>query len=184
MRTLSYSMGVSLDGYINDPSGSIDWGGPDPELHAFHNERVGRTGVHLLGRRLYETMLYWETVDPSTPGVEGEFAALWLPLEKIVFSTTLDAVEGNARLATGGVVEEVERLKAQEGEEIAVGGAGLAATCAEHGLIDDFELFVYPIVLGGGTPYFPPLEQRIELELVETRIFAGGVTYLHHRRAR
>src|SRR5918997_3081242 len=122
-------MGVSLDGYINDANGSIDWSPPDTELHAFHNERVRKCDVQLLGRRLYEVMLYWETVDPSTPDVEGEFAALWLPLEKIVFSSTLDAVEGNARLASGGVVEELERLKAEEGKEIAVGGAGLAATC-------------------------------------------------------
>lgn len=182
MRTVTYSMGVSLDGYVSDRDGSIDWGGPDEELHAFHNDRVRRTGVQLMGRGLYETMRYWETVDPEEPGVMGEFAALWGSLEKVVFSSTLESAEGGVRLASGDVVEELRRLKAQDGLEIAVGGAGLAATCMAAGLIDDFELFVSPVVLGGGTPFFPPLDERIKLELVETRGFGGGVTFLHYRR--
>jgi dihydrofolate reductase len=186
MRKLGYSMSVSLDGFIAGPNGEIDWSVPDAELHRFHNERVRSAGTQLLGRRLYETMLYWETVEenPSSDEVELEFARIWRPLPKVVFSRTLSEVEGNARLLKDGAVEEVTRLKEEPGGDLEVGGATLAATLIEAGLVDDFHLFVIPIVLGGGTPYFPPLERRIELELVETREFAAPAVYLHYRLKR
>jgi dihydrofolate reductase len=185
MRRVIFSMGVSLDGFIAGPDGEIDWGAPDEELHRFHNEQTRELGVHLCGRRLYETMVYWETADqdPSVRDVSREFAGIWQALPKIVFSTTLESVEGNARLATDGVAEEIGRLKAQPGKDIAVGGAGLAASCTKLGLIDEYRLFVSPVVLGAGTPFFPALDERIQLELVETRTFAGRVEYLRYRRA-
>jgi dihydrofolate reductase len=185
VRKVIYSMSVSLDGFIADPRGEIDWSAPSDELHRFHNERVKEIGAQFLGRRLYETMLYWETADqnPEAGETELEFARIWQALPRIVFSTTLDHVEGNARLARDGVEEEVARLKAEPGKDLAVGGAGLAASFARLGLIDQYELFVIPVVLGGGTPYFPPLDDRIELELVETRTFGGRVQFLRYRRA-
>jgi dihydrofolate reductase len=178
-----YSMGVSLDGFIAGPGGEFDWSAPDEELHRFHNEQSRELGVHLCGRRLYETMVYWETADrdPALGETEREFAAIWQALPKIVFSTTLTAVEGNARLARDGVAEEVERLKAQPGGDLAVGGAGLAAECARLGLIDEYRMFVSPVLLGAGTPYFPPLDARVPLELLETRTFGDRVVYLRYR---
>jgi dihydrofolate reductase len=183
MRKVIYSMGVSLDGFIAGPGGEIDWSAPDGELHRFHNEQTRKLGAHFCGRRLYETMVYWETADrnPSATEYEREFAVLWQKLPKIVFSNTLDTVEGNSRLATAGVAEEVARLKAQPGKDLAVGGAGLAATFIELGLVDEYRLFVSPAVLGGGKPFFPPLDHRIDLELVETRTFAR-VVYLRYAR--
>ena len=185
MRKVIYSMSVSLDGFIADARGEIDWSAPSDELHRFHNERVKEIGAQFLGRRLYETMLYWETADqnPEAGETELEFARIWQALPRIVFSTTLDHVEGNARLARDGVEVEVARLKAEPGKDLAVGGAGLAASFARLGLIDQYELFVIPVVLGGGTPYFPPLDDRIELELVETRTFGERVQFLRYRRA-
>ena len=184
MRKLIYSMGVSLDGFIAGPDGEIDWAEPDEELHRFHNQRTRELGAHLCGRRLYETMVYWETADekPSAPEHELEFARIWKDLPKIVFSKTLDKVEGNSRLMKNGVAEEVAKLKEQPGKDLAVGGAGLASTLIELGLVDEYLRFVYPVVLGGGTPYFPALEERIDLELVETRTFGSRVVYLRHRR--
>jgi dihydrofolate reductase len=185
MRKLIYSMTMSLDGYIAGPGGNIDWSAPDEELHRFHNDQVRELGVHLLGRRLYETMVYWETADqdPSASEVTVDFARIWQALPKVVFSKTLDRVEGNTRLASAGVVEEVARLKEEPGGDLAVGGAGLASELIERNLIDDYHVFICPILLGGGTPYFPAMERRIELELLETRTFAGGVEYLHYVRA-
>jgi dihydrofolate reductase len=183
MRKLIYSMGVSLDGFIAGPGGEIDWSAPDEELHRFHNQQTREVGAHLCGRRLYETMTYWETAgeDPSEPEHELEFAGIWKSLPKIVFSTTLESVVGNARLAAGGVAEEVATLKEQPGKDVAVGGAGLASSAIELGLVDEYRLFVSPVVLGGGTPYFPALEERIDLELIETRTFGSRVVYLRYR---
>jgi dihydrofolate reductase len=184
MRKLIYSMGVSLDGYVAGPGGEIDWSAPDEELHRFHNQQTRETGVHFCGRRLYEVMLYWETAgqDPSIADYEREFAEIWQALPRIVFSNTLEKVEGNARLASAGIAEEVTRLKEEPGKDLAVGGASLAANFIELGLVDEFRLFVSPIVLGGGTPFFPALEKRIGLELAETRTFGSGVVYLRYRR--
>jgi dihydrofolate reductase len=181
---LIYSMSVSLDGFIAGPGGEFGWSVPDDELHRFHNERVRELGAHLLGRRLYETMVYWETDDPSWGDTQREFAAIWRGLPKVVFSTTLREVEGNTRLATGSPAEELARLKDSVDGDIAVGGAGLAATLAQQDLIDDYQLFVNPVVVGGGTRFFPPLDHLIELELVETRTFGSGVIYERYRRAR
>ena len=182
-RKLIYSMGVSLDGFIAGPEGEIDWTEPDAELHRFHNQRTLELGAHLCGRRLYEAMVYWETADekPSAPE-HDEFARIWKELPKIVFSKTLDEVAGNSRLMREGVAEEIAKLKKQPGKDLAVGGAGLASTLIERGLVDEYLRFVYPVVLGGGTPYFPALEERIDLELVETRTFGSRVVYLRHRR--
>jgi dihydrofolate reductase len=183
MRKLIFSMSASLDGYVAGPGGDITWGAPDEELHRFHNDRVRELGGHLLGRRLYETMLYWETEDPTWGPTERDFAAVWKPLPKIVYSTTLDEVVGsNVRLAREVVAEEIEALKAQPGKDLEVGGATLAAECSRLGLIDEYQLFVSPVVLGAGTPYFGALEQKIDLELVETRTFGSKVVYLRYRR--
>jgi dihydrofolate reductase len=183
MRKLIYSMGVSLDGFIAGPHGEIDWSAPDEELHVFHDQQMVQTGAHLLGRRLYEDMLPWETAGEtrSDPAVL-EFARIWKDLPKLVFSKTLDKVEGNATLVRGGLAEEVARLKQQPGKDLAIGGAGLAASAIKLGLIDEFRLFVSPVVLGAGTPYFPALEQNLELELVETTTFGSRVVYMRYRR--
>ena len=180
MRKVIYSMGVSLDGYIAGPGGDFDWAAPDDELHRFHNEQARELSAHLIGRRLYETMVYWETAgqDPELGETEREFARIWQALPKIVFSTTLDAVEGNARLATGSLADEITGLDG----DVAVGGAGLAATATDLGLIDEYGLLVNPVVVGGGTPFFPP-HHHIDLELVETRTFGSRVTYLRYRTA-
>jgi dihydrofolate reductase len=184
MRKLIYSMGVSLDGFIAGAAGEIDWSAPDEELHRFHNAQARELGMHLYGRRLYEEMLPWERAEerPSPSGPELEFARTWRETPKVVFSTTLSKVEGNARLVSEGAAEEVARLKGHPGKDMAVGGAGLAATCMKAGLIDEYRLFVSPIVLGGGTPYFPALDERIQLELAETRTFGSRVVYLRYRR--
>ena len=183
MRKLIYSMGVSLDGFIAGPDGEIDWSAPDEELHRFHNQQARETGANLYGRRLYETMTYWETADENTsaPEHELEFARIWKDTPKIVFSKTLEKVEGNARLVRDGVADEVARLKEQPGKDVAVGGAGLASSVMKLGLIDEYRLFVSPVVLGGGTPYFPALDERINLELVETRTFGSPVVYVRYR---
>jgi dihydrofolate reductase len=184
MRKVIYSMGVSLDGFIAGPDGDFDWAAPDEELHRFHNEQTRELGAHFCGRRLYETMVYWETVDQdsSISDYELEFAGIWQALPKIVFSSTLTQVEGNARLATDGIAHEVAKLKAQPGKDLAVGGAGLAAAFAKLDLIDEYRLFVSPVVVGGGTPFFPRLDGRIDLEPVEMRTFASRVAYLRYRR--
>ena len=184
MGNVIYSMGVSLDGFIAGPNGEIDWSAPDEELHRFHNQQARELGAHLCGRRLYEVMTFWETADqnPSAAEHELEFARIWKNLPKIVFSTTLSEVEGNARLAREGVAEEIAKLRDQTGKDLAVGGAGLASTCIELSLVDEYRLFVSPVVLGGGTPYFPALEERTNLELVETRTFGSRVVYLRYRR--
>ena len=187
MRRVTYSMGVSLDGYIVGPDGRFDWTTPDKEVFRFWIDEIRGIGVHLMGRRLYETMLYWETADqdPSLDDAELEWTALWKPLPKVVFSTTLSAVQGNARLASGGLAEEIERLRAGPAEgDIAIGGATLAAEAAALGLIDEYQAMVHPVLVGGGIPFFPRRERQVDLELVETRTFSSRVVFLHYRVAR
>ncbi|MFG2589657.1 dihydrofolate reductase family protein [Streptomyces sp. NPDC048438] len=187
MRSVTYSMGVSLDGYIVGPDGDFDWTEPDEEVFRFWIDDIREVGVHLMGRRLYETMLYWETADedPSLDDSILEWTALWKPLPKVVFSTTLSTVQGNARLASGGLAEEIERLRAEPGEgDIAIGGATLAAEAVASGLVDEYRAMVYPVLVGGGIPFFPRREQRVDLELVETRTFHSKVVYLRYRAAR
>jgi dihydrofolate reductase len=179
-------MTVSLDGFTAGPRGEIDWSAPDEELHRFHNERVRETGAELCGRKLYEEMAYWETADqnPSLAEYELEFAQIWQSLPKIVFSKTLEKVEGNARLVRDVVPEEILELKEQPGKDLSVGGAGLASTFIKLGLVDEYHLFVSPVVLGGGTPFFPATDDRIDLELLETRTFGSRVVYARYRQHR
>lgn len=181
MRTVTYSMSMSLDGYINGPDGSFDWGAPDAELHQFHNDRVRSQTHQLCGRRLYELMRYWESPGDDWGPIEHDFAALWNALPKVVFSSTLtDADLGpNTRLATGSVADEVRAI--DEGV-VGVGGATFAAALAREDLIDEISVFVYPVLVGGGTPFFGNGVARTSLTLVEQRGFAGGVTHLHYRR--
>ncbi|MBF6168540.1 dihydrofolate reductase [Streptomyces gardneri] len=176
MRKLIYGFSVSLDGYINDRDGSIDWTNPDEELHQFHNDRYREIEVSLHGRRLYELMAeYWPHVPEDAPRIEREFATLWTEKPKVVFSRTLTEVHWNSTLVSENAVEEVRRLKAGGSGVMEVGGASLAASLIPHGLIDEYQLFVLPVALGGGTPLFPPLDKRIQLRLVETRHFDTAV---------
>jgi dihydrofolate reductase len=187
MRSVTYSMSISLDGYIVGPDGAFDWTTPDPEVFRFWIDEIREVGVHLLGRRLYETMLYWETAaqEQSLDEAELEWVALWNPPPKVVFSTTLSEVQGNARLTPGGLAEEIERLRAEPGEgDIAIGGATLAAEAAALGLIDEYRAVVYPVLVGGGIPFFPRNERRVDLELAETRTFGSNIVYLRYRVAR
>jgi len=186
VRSVTYSMGMTLDGYVVGSDGSFDWTPPDDEIFRSHIDEIRGVGVYLLGRRLYEAMLYWETVDQaSLDDAQLEWAALWNPLPKVVFSTTLSALQGNARLASGGLAEEIERLRAEPGEgDIWIGGATLAAEAAASGLIDEYLIRVHPVLVGGGTPYFPRYESRVDLELVETRSFGTRLVYLRYRVAR
>lgn len=187
MRSVTYSMSASLDGYVVGPDGSFDWTAPEEEVFNLATDEVRRLDVHLLGRRLYETMLYWENVDqdPSLDYSTREFAAIWKALPKVVFSTTLSAVQGNARLASGGLVEEIKRLRAEPADgDIAIGGATLAAEAATLGLIDEYRVRVCPVLVGGGIPFFPHGERRANLELVENRTLGSQVVYLRYRVAR
>ncbi len=176
---------MSLDGFIEDPAGNFDWSTPDEELHRFHNQRVRALGGHILGRRLYETMRYWETAheDPAATDYTLEFAEIWNALPKVVFSNTLGEVVGNTRLARAGIAEEVAELQRRSGKDVGIGGADLAAEAIKLGLVDAFQIFVLPVIVGGGKPFFPSLDQMVPLNLVETRTFASRVVYLHYEVA-
>ena len=180
---LIFSMSASVDGFIADRDGDFGWGAPSDELFAFHTAQVGELGGYLLGRRLYEAMLVWET-DPSMrdTGPKDAFADLWSALPKVVFSRTLDRVQGNARLAAASLSEEVAATLAATDKDVAVGGAGLAAQAFELGLVDELRMFRYPVVVGGGTPYLPPVTEDIRLDLIETRTFNSRVIYERYRR--
>ncbi|MFJ2666657.1 dihydrofolate reductase family protein [Nocardia fluminea] len=176
MRKLIYGFGVSLDGYVNDRDGNIDWTDPDDELHQYHNDRFGGLEIALNGRRLYELMAeYWPHVPEDAPPIQREFGELWTSTPKVVFSRTLTEVHWNSTLVSENAVEEVRKLKAGGDGVMEVGGASLASALMPHGLIDEYQVFVSPIVLGGGTPMFPALDQRIGLRLVETRRFETAV---------
>ncbi|GAA4190414.1 dihydrofolate reductase family protein [Microbacterium oryzae] len=181
---LLYSMGVSVDGYISDRHGVFAWSAPSEDLFRFHLERVRGLGATLLGRRLYEAMRVWET-DPAmrdSPDAE-DFAAVWTALPKVVFSHTLDRVEGNARLAERPLAEEVADLMRSTSKNVEIGGADLAAQAIERDLIDEYRIFRHPVIVGGGPPLLPSLVQPLRLELIETRGFDSGVIYEHYRRA-
>src|SRR3954452_20631167 len=182
---LIYSMGVSVDGFINDREGAFAWSGPSEEQFRFHLEQVRELGVYLCGRRLYEDMLVWET-DASMRGNElgDAFADVWCALPKVVFSRTLDTVQGNARLAEGSVAEEVAVALEATGKDVSIGGAHLAAGAIELGLVDELRIFRYPVVVGGGTPFLPPVTEDVRLDLVETRTFGSRVIFERYRRAR
>ena len=181
---LIYSMSVSVDGFIADRDGWFAWGVPNEEQFRFHTEQTRELGGFLCGRRLYETMLPWEK-DPAMRHDEPEaaFADAWCAITKVVFSRTLDSVEGNARLAEASVAEEAAAALGATDKDVAIGGAGLAATAIELGLVDELRMFRNPIVLGGGTPFLPPVTDDVALELIETRTFGGRVIYERYRRA-
>jgi dihydrofolate reductase len=182
---LIYSMSVSADGFIEDSDGDFSWSKPSEELFRFHTDRVRQLDAHLCGRRPYETMVYWEAdSQPDWGDDEREFAELWQGLPKVVFSTTLESVEGNARLASEGLPEEIGRLKEEVDGDLAVGGAALAAECIELDLVDEYHPFVYPVIVGGGKPFFPPTDAGLELDLVEARTFADRVASLRYERSR
>ena len=182
---LNYSMGVSVDGFIADRNGEFAWTAPTDEIFRFHIELVGELGAYLCGRRLYEAMLVWET-DPSmrTDELREEFADIWCALPKVVFSRTLDRVEGNARLAERSVDEEVASALEAAGGPVSIGGAGLAASAFELGLVEELRLFRHPIVVGGGTPFLPPVAEDVRLDLIETRTFNSEVVFERYRRRR
>jgi dihydrofolate reductase len=177
MANVIYSMSTSLDGFIADSDGDFSWTAPDEELHQFHNDRVRELGVQLLGRALYETMVYWERPDESWGPVEREFAEIWQGLPKVVFSSTLAAVDGNARLATGSLADEVAALRSQP-RDIGIGGATLGRAALEQGLVDELQVFVSPVIVGAGNPFYPAV--RRDLDLLETRTFGGRVSYLRY----
>ena len=179
-----YSMSVSVDGFINDREGGFAWTVPDEELFGFHLARVRELGCHLCGRKLYETMLVWET-DPALRDTElhAAFADAWCALPKVVFSRTLDRVQGNARLATASVAQEVATALRSTDKHVEIGGAGLAAQVIERGLVDELRMFRNPVVVGGGTPFLPPVTQDVQLVLLETRAFGSRVIYERYGRA-
>ncbi len=182
---LIYSMSVSVDGFIADREGAFGWTAPSEELFRFHIAQTRELGGFLLGRRLYETMLVWET-DPSMRETEAEaaFADVWCAIPKVVFSRALDSVQGNARLAEGSVAEEAAAALDATDKDVGIGGAGLAAAAIELGLVDELRLFRYPVVIGGGTPFLPPVPEDVPLELIETRTFGSRVIYERYRRVR
>src|SRR5687767_10025689 len=165
---LIYSMGVSVDGFISDREGEFAWTPPSEELFRFHLEQVGALGGYLLGRRLYEAMLVWET-DPAFRDTEARtaFADVWCALPKVVFSRTLDTVRGNARLAEASLAEEVAAAHEATDKPVSIGGAGLAAQAVELDLVDDLLMFRHPVIVGGGTPFLPPVTREIALSLIE-----------------
>ncbi len=182
---LIYSMSVSVDGFIADREGEFGWSVPSDELFGFHLAQVGELGGYLLGRRLYETMLVWET-DPSMRHDElsTAFADVWCAIPKVVFSRTLASVQGNARLAEASVVEEAAAALDATDKDVSIGGACLAAAAIELGLVDELRMFRSPVVVGGGTPFLPPVTEHVALDLVETRTFGSRVIYERYGRAR
>jgi dihydrofolate reductase len=181
---LIYSMSVSIDGFTADREGAFAWSGPSEEQFRFHIEEVRQLGGFLLGRRLYEAMLVWET-DPSMRhgAPEVEFADLWCGIPKIVFSRTLDRVQGRARLAEAPLADEVAAALAATGKDVAIGGPGLAAQAIGLGLVDELRLFRYPVVVGDGTPFLPPVTDTLPYDLIETRTFGSRVIFERYRRA-
>ncbi|MEC0311507.1 dihydrofolate reductase family protein [Paenibacillus lautus] len=183
-RKVIYSMMVSLDGFIETEDHLIDWSTPDEELHRYFNEAENEIDIHLYGRRLYTNMAsYWPTADlnPEAPDYEIEYARKWKNQKKIVFSTTLDHVDWNSTLVRGNIKEFMEELKLQPGLHMDLGGAGIAASFMEQDLIDEYRLYIHPIVLRGGTPMFHSLRNRIHLQLVESRAFGSGVVLLRYQ---
>ena len=182
---LIYSMSVSVDGFIADREGGFGWTAPNEEQFRFHVEQVRVLGGYLCGRRLYQTMLVWET-DPSLRDNElgAAFAEVWCAIPKVVFSRTLDSVQGNARLAEASVAEEAAAALDATEMDVSIGGAGLAAAAIELGLVDELRMFRYPVLVGGGTPFLPPVTEDVSLDLVETRTFGSRVIYERYRRVR
>jgi dihydrofolate reductase len=185
MGTISYSMNVSLDGYVEDASGSFAFSTPSDEMHRLANEHVREAAAFLFGRRLYELMEgYWTAAAArdDQPEVEAEFARAYVETPRIVFSDTLESVPEGVRLVRSeDAVVEVERLKRETDGRLELGGAGLAASL--YDLIDEFRPFVVPAVVGGGKPFFP-VGQELKLRLLEQRTFDSGAVYLRYERLR
>jgi len=185
MRKVILMMSVSLDGFIEGPNRELDWQLVDDELHGHFNEQLAAMGAFLDGRVTYELMAgFWPTADadPSSTGPMVEFARIWRDMPKIVYSRTLERADWNTTVVREVVPEEVMELKAQPGGDLVLGGADLAAAFMRHDLIDEFRLYVHPVVIGRGKPLFPPSDARIDLQLVETRTFGNGVVLLRYRR--
>jgi len=179
-------MMISLDGFIEGPNHDLGWAIIDEELHTFINaQHRDKIGMYVYGRGTYEVMNdFWPTADqdPSHPDYIIEFARLWQAMPKVVFSRTLDKVDGNARLIKGNVAEEIKQLKAQPGKDLAVGGANLAGSLMQLGLVDEYQLFIQPVVIGSGTRLFSD-RFYAKLKLVDTKTFHSGVVLLTYQPA-
>jgi dihydrofolate reductase len=184
MAKLIYGAITSLDGYVADESGRFDWAEPDEEVHAFVNELQRPVGTYLYGRRMYDVMRAWETMNlADEPFVMQDFAELWRAAEKIVYSKTLETVTTpRTRLERDFDPDAIRAMKAQAERDIAVGGPDLAAHAIKAGLVDDYDLIVTPIIVGGGNRWLPN-DARIELELLDERRFSNGMVHLHYRSA-
>ena len=184
MRKLIWMMSVSVDGFMEGPNRELDWHMVDDELHRHFNEQLGAMGAFLDGRVTYELMAGFSTADtdPASTEVMIEFARIWRDMPKIVYSRTLERADWNTTVVRDVVVEEVMELKAQPGGDLALGGADLAAAFMRHDLIDEYRLYVHPIVIGRGKPMFQPSDAKVELRLAETRAFGNGVVLLRYRR--
>jgi dihydrofolate reductase len=180
---LIYSAITSLDGYVADADGSFDWAEPDEEVHSFVNDLQRPFGTYLYGRRMYQTMVYWETAHTlaAQPSFIKDFTEIWQAADKVVYSKTLKTVSSaRTRIERDFDPEAIRRMKMSTEADIAVGGADLAAQAITARLVDEYHLFVAPIVVGGGTPFLPD-NVRVELDLRDERRFAKGVVYLHYR---
>lgn len=186
MAKLIYTSMTSLDGYTEDEEGNFDWAAPSRELHAFVNDLVRPIGTHLFGRRMYETMLYWETAQvlPDQSSVASDFTAIWKAAEKVVYSKTLETVSSaRTRIERDFDPEVVLQMKSTAGCDIAIGGPALAAQAIKAGLVDEVHQFVVPIVIGGGKRYLPN-NIRMKLELLDERRFGSGTVYLRYGTGR
>ncbi len=183
MGKLIYSAIASLDGYVADEHGEFDWAAPGEEVHAFVNELERPVGTYLYGRRMYEVMMAWETIDDPAPQMR-DFAEIWRAADKIVYSTTLEDVSSaRTRIEREFDPEAVRELKAAAERDLTVGGPGLAGEAIRAGLVDEYQLFLNPVIVGGGTRALPD-RVRLELELLDERRFASGVTYLRYGAVR
>jgi dihydrofolate reductase len=182
MAKLIYSAISSLDGYVADEGGNFDWAAPDEEVHTFVNDLERRVGTYLYGRRMYEVMAPWETMDTAEePSFIGDYAEIWRAADKIVYSRTQEtASSARTRIERVFDPEAVRQMKASSERDISVGGPDLAAQATRAGLVDEFHLFLTPIVVGGGTRSLPD-DVRVRLELLDERRFDNGVVHLHHR---
>lgn len=187
MGTLIYGFNVSVDGYVADAQGNIDWSDPSDELHQYWNDFERETACAFYGRRLYDLMsAYWPTADEDTdaPPLIVDFAHIWRAMPKVVFSHTVESVGWNSRLERGDPVEVVRKLKAETDGQLEVAGPTLAAPIVQAGLVDEFRMVIAPAAVGGGLPFFPPLPSWIRLRLVENRSFPGGVVLLRYEAVR
>jgi dihydrofolate reductase len=182
VASLIYSAIASLDGYTADVSGSFDWAAPDAEVHAFVNDLERHAGTYLYGRRMYETMAVWETMDvASEPQVMRDYAEIWRAADKVVYSRTLtEAPTPRTRIEHEFEPDAVREMKAVAGRALSIGGPGLAAHALRAGVVDELQLFIVPVVVGGGTRALPDGLRR-DLQLLDERRFAGGVVYLRYR---